>query len=294
MELDEGRAALGVHQPEGVHSEAFHHPQRPRDRPVGHDPHDHVHAFGGQGDVVPEGVVGGLGLGELAVGILLGGVDQVGELDGVLDEEDGDVVPHQVEIALLGVELHRKAADVARQVGRALVAGDRREAREHRNTFAGPLQEIGGRQVGQRVQALEEAMSGRAPGVDDPLGNALVVEVHDLFAQDEVLQQDRPPRPGLQRILVVADGHALVGGQLGGDAIGLLVQLAPGADQDGNFAGGGAGRGLGHGGILQSPASGRRNVTNEGAGQAAVSRLQRGRGATSARPCGRRALSPGP
>ena len=39
--------------------------------------------------------------GKLSVGLLLGGVDQVGELDGVLDEEHRDVVADKIEIAFL-------------------------------------------------------------------------------------------------------------------------------------------------------------------------------------------------
>ena len=40
-----------------------------------------------------------------------------------------------------------------------------------------------------------------------------MVEVRDLLAKDEVLEQGRPTQPGLERVLVVADGHALVGRQ---------------------------------------------------------------------------------
>ena len=66
---------------------------------------------------VPEVVVRGPGLREAAVGLLLGRVDQVGELDRVLDEEDRDVVPDEVPVALPGVELGSEAAHVAGQVG---------------------------------------------------------------------------------------------------------------------------------------------------------------------------------
>ena len=83
-----------------------------------------------QRDEVPEIVVRGLRLREAAVGLLLGGVDQVGELDRVLDEEHRDVVADEVPVALLGVELDREAAHVAGEIGRALVAGDGREAHE--------------------------------------------------------------------------------------------------------------------------------------------------------------------
>ena len=50
----------------------------------------------------------------------------------------------------------------------------------------------------------------------DALGDALVVEVGDLLAQDEVFEQRRPAQPGLERVLVVGDRHALVGRQRAG------------------------------------------------------------------------------
>ena len=75
--------------------------------------------------------------GKPAVGLLLRRVDQVGELDRVLDEEHRDVVADEVPVALLRVELDREAAHVAREVGRALVAGDGREAHERRRLLAG-------------------------------------------------------------------------------------------------------------------------------------------------------------
>ena len=60
-----------------------------------------------------------LGLGDLTVGLGFRRMDQVGELDPVLNEEDRDVVPYEIPVALLGVEAHGKTADVAGGVGRA-------------------------------------------------------------------------------------------------------------------------------------------------------------------------------
>ena len=68
----------------------------------------------------------------------LHGVDEVGELHRVLDEEHRDVVADEVPVALVGVELHREAAHVARGVGRAALAGDGREAHEHRRAACRP------------------------------------------------------------------------------------------------------------------------------------------------------------
>jgi len=57
---------------------------------------------------------------------------------------------------------------------------------------------------------FEEAVCCRAAGVHDALGDAFVVKVRDLFAQDEVFKQCGAAQPGSQRVLVVAHRHALV------------------------------------------------------------------------------------
>ncbi len=119
MEFDVGGFARCIDEAEGVNAEAFHHAEGAGDGAVGHDPHQHVGGFGSEGDEVPEGVVRGGRLGEAAIGLLLGGVDEVGEFDGVLDEEDGDVVADQVPVAVLGVELDGEAADVAGEISGA-------------------------------------------------------------------------------------------------------------------------------------------------------------------------------
>jgi len=73
---------------------------------------------------------------EFDISAFAGGIDQVGKLDRVLDEEHRDVVADDVPVSLLRVELHSEAADVSRKIGRALVAGHRRDAHERRCAFA--------------------------------------------------------------------------------------------------------------------------------------------------------------
>ncbi len=113
---------------------------------------------------VPEVVVRGLRLREAAVGLLLRRVDQVGELDRVLDEEHRDVVADEVPVALLGVELHREAAHVAGQVGRTLVAGDGREAHEHRRALAGTLEQVGAGHVRRATRSSRSSRARRSRG----------------------------------------------------------------------------------------------------------------------------------
>ena len=169
--------------------------------------------FGVQRHEVPERVVRRLRLRDLAVGMGLARVDDVGELDAVLDEEHRDVVADQVEVALVGVELDRESAGVAHRVGRPARAQDRREPAEDLRLLALAAEEAGlGDRRGGAV-GLEHAVRRGAAGVHDALGDALVVEVGDLLAQVEVLEKGRSAIAGLERVVGVGEPHALRSGQ---------------------------------------------------------------------------------
>ena len=70
-------------------------------------------------------------------------------------------------------------------------------------------------------------MCAVAAGMDDPLGNALVVEVEDLLAKGEVLEQRRTALAGAQRILVVGYEGSLSGGHRSPAPVRRLLGLAP-------------------------------------------------------------------
>ena len=82
-------------------------------------------------------------------------------------------------------------------IGGAHVAGDSREANEHLGLLA-LGEHRSARQIGDVVGRLEYAVRARAAGMDDPFGNALMVEVEDLLTQHEVLEQRRATLAGLQ------------------------------------------------------------------------------------------------
>ncbi len=210
VELAEDALAVGVHQPKRVHAEALHHAIAPRNRAIGHRPHEHVGRLRHERYEVPEGVVRGRRLRHGEVRLGLGRMDQIRELDRVLNEEDGHVVSDEVPVALLGVELDGEAADVARGVGRPALADDGREAHEDGRSLADLGEGRRLRVLGDVGGALEVAVRGRAARVDDALGDALVVEVHHLLAEDEVLEQRRPAHADLGRALVVRDRRTLV------------------------------------------------------------------------------------
>ena len=74
-------------------------------------------------------------------------------------------------------------------------------------------------------------MDAEAAGVDDALGDALVVEVEDLLAEVEVVEQRGATVADAQRVLVVGDGHALGRGQPRA-TVTRLVRLAAGTDAE--------------------------------------------------------------
>jgi len=125
--LDKVPLTLVVDQSESVNSEALHHAVRARDCSVTHGPHEHVGTFGVEVLEVPEIVMSRLSLGYLIVGLRLCSVDNVGELDSVLDEENGNVVSNDIPVALVGVELHGEASYISDGIGGPPGAEDSRE-----------------------------------------------------------------------------------------------------------------------------------------------------------------------
>jgi hypothetical protein len=59
----------------------------------------------------------------------------------------------------------------------------------------------------------------------DALGDALMVEMGDLLAQDEIFEQARAPLAALERILIVGDRRSLVRRQPLLRTAGILVRL---------------------------------------------------------------------
>ena len=149
-----------------------------------------------------------------------------GNLIGVLDEEDRDVVAHQVEVALGRVELHGKAADIARRVAGTGAAGNRRKTHKYRRFDLWILQKCRPRQLRHRLIRLEKPMRSGAACVDDALGNTLVIEVGDFLAEDEVFEKRGASAARAQRVLIVGNRRSLVRRQSGSVGRGTLVKLS--------------------------------------------------------------------
>src|SRR5450759_1703496 len=72
-------------------------------------------------------------------------------------------------------------------------------------------------------------MHARCTRVYDALGNTLVIEMGDFFAEDEILQQRRAMRIGPERVLIIGQRDALVRCERGVLSTSDLVQLAAGS-----------------------------------------------------------------
>src|SRR5690606_7673525 len=172
---------------------------------------------------------------EDAVGLLAEGdrirlecVDHVGELDRVADEEDRQVVADQVPVAVLGVELHREAARVARHLGGVAAPDHGGEADRQRRLLARLGEDLRpgvlrGGLVADLPRRLELAVAGEAARMDHPFGDALAVEVADLLQELVVLQRRRAAAADGALRLVVADRMALAVGQRAVPASMLVV-----------------------------------------------------------------------
>src|ERR1700724_1830733 len=121
MKFHEGCFAASVNQPEGMHPESFHEPKRARYRAIGHDPHRHVNALWRKRYKIPKIVMSSLRLRESAVRFCFGSVNEIGELDRVLDKKHWHVIADDVPIAFLRIQLYRKSAHIAGEIGRAFV-----------------------------------------------------------------------------------------------------------------------------------------------------------------------------
>ncbi len=109
VELHPDPLVLGIDHAEGMAAKSMHVAEGVRDTPIAHGDCHLVQSLRKRGPEVP--VV--LGAAHARLRVALNGVVQVRELERISQEEDRGVISHQVPVALLGVELDGKAADVS-------------------------------------------------------------------------------------------------------------------------------------------------------------------------------------
>ena len=205
--LDPELFTLRIDPLEGVASVAVHVPVAGRVAPVAHQISHLVDRLGGVRPEVPLHLLAAQVGGRVA----LLRVDEVGELQGVVDEEYGGVVAHHVVVAFLRVEAQGEATHVAQGVGIAGFAGHLGEAQQDGCGLACSVEYVG-LGVGAHVLGQGEGSLGSGPlGVDYALWYALAVEVGQLFEELVVLHEDGPPGARCLAMVVVCPGLPFVG-----------------------------------------------------------------------------------
>ena len=116
----------------------------------------------------------------LVVWLRLRCMDYIGEFHRILDEENGDVVPDDVPVPFLGVELDCEAAHITDGIRASSAAEDCRESHEDGRLARGVCQDWSKSDIRGALVQCEFAKSARSPGVNYPLGDSLVVKTMDL------------------------------------------------------------------------------------------------------------------
>lgn len=114
-------------------------------------------------------------------GIRFQGVDHVGELHAVADEEDGEVVANEIEVAFSGVELDGKTTRISESLGAATLVDDGGETNNDGSLDTGSSEKISTSEVGDVVSDFEETFGTGTSGMNNPLRDPFPVEVGEFL-----------------------------------------------------------------------------------------------------------------
>jgi hypothetical protein len=157
----------------------------------------------------------------------------------VSDEKDGGVVSDHVVDALLCVVFDGESSGVSGYVAAALLPSDCAEASEDGRSLPHCGEELRSGVLRHVVGDLEVPVGTGPLRVDDPLRDALAVEVGELVDEGHVLEKEGTGGAHTETVLIVIDGGAVARGEEGGSGgtVGLV----------GAGHGGGEGSGEGEG-----------------------------------------------
>ncbi len=149
-------------------------------------------------DEIPEIVVRGLGLRNFGIRLRLDRVNQVGEFDRFLNEEDGDlgglsvehrviwlgityIIAHDVPIPFISVELDSKSPHVADRVCTPSTALDSGETDEDRGSARGIGQHSSRGDICGTFEEFEVAVCSGTPSMNNTFRNTFMVKTMDLM-----------------------------------------------------------------------------------------------------------------
>lgn len=201
MILDEEFVSLSVDPLEGVGAISVHTSESVGCAAIRHQNGHLMESLRGVAPEVPSHV-GVLNTGSW-VSLLT--VDEVRELDGVLNEENGRVVSNHIVVAFFGVMFDGETTGVAIAVIGATFTGDGGEAEEDGSSLADGVHEGGLAEWSHIFGDLTVAVSTGTLSMDNSLWDSLTGKVSKFIEEVEVLSEDGTTGSGCHGVLVVVD-----------------------------------------------------------------------------------------
>jgi len=211
VELDPETFSLFIDPLESVRAVSVHVSETIGSTSVREEDGDLMGRFGDEGKEVPEHV----GVLAVSLGVSLLGVNEIRELGGVSDEEDGGVVTNHIPVTFFSVELDGKTSGISFSISRTLFTTDSGESSENGSSLSDGVQKFGLAELGDVVGDFEVTVSTGALSVDDSFGDSFSVETGELVDQREILEEDWAVFSSGKGVLVVINGSTVRGGHDG-------------------------------------------------------------------------------
>lgn len=204
MVLNQEFFVVSVNPFEGVRGVPIQMSESLRSSTVGHEDSDLVKGLRSVGPEIElhVGIVGSLNRARLLR------VDEVGELNGVLNEEDGGVVSDHVVVALLSVELNSEPTGISDGIRSTSLTSNSGETEEARSALTYFVEEVGLGKFRYIVRNFKVAVSSSSLSMDDSLGDSLSVEMSELVNEVEILEDNRSVGSNGHAVLVVGNGRS--------------------------------------------------------------------------------------
>mmetsp|Transcript_6797 Transcript_6797/g.25364 ORF Transcript_6797/g.25364 Transcript_6797/m.25364 type:complete len:338 (-) Transcript_6797:82-1095(-) len=208
VKLDPELLALSIHPLVSVGGESVQVSERVWSSTVRKQEHHLVHGLWIQREEVPERVW----VWEVALRILLLGVNEIRKLLSISDEKNWSRITDHIVITVLCVMFDGETTWIACSVSRALLSAHSGEAQKHRSLFSHLVQECCLGELRYVLGHLEISMSSSSFGVHNTLWDTLSVKVSQFVDEFEVLKEGWPVNSSGERVACVSNRVAkLVG-----------------------------------------------------------------------------------
>lgn len=186
MEFDIMRLASFADEGVCVDTKTIHVPVILGDTHVIEQEGEHVKAFGVVGEEIEDPPI----LLDVGLGIGFEGVDHVGELEAITDEEDGEVVSDEVKVTLSGVKFDGKSSGVPQGFRAATLVDDGGEADDEGSLNSRGAKEVSTGEVRDVMCDFKKTLCTGSPRMHHSLRDPFPVEVCKLLHQMIILQKN--------------------------------------------------------------------------------------------------------